>query len=208
MLEAARGRLYRRGMPSFDYNAPAELFLSKPAKRAVAPSTGGSRQPLRRSAMPLRTYEDPKPSARGLRSGMSASTVPKSNACTKPLIIRRASLSDRTHAAPALSSPHALRHEAVLGRPVKRLAVRAHCFASAGVPLALLHEAHPGSAVERLAARAHRLAIARLRCNGADYEAAHQGGNNNNFHRLPLPMLRSRRRSLDPLDPTVMRYFL
>ena len=32
MLEAARGRLYRRGMPSFDYNAPAELFLSKPAK--------------------------------------------------------------------------------------------------------------------------------------------------------------------------------
>ena len=32
MLEAARGRLYRRGMPAFDYNAPAELFLSKPAK--------------------------------------------------------------------------------------------------------------------------------------------------------------------------------
>jgi hypothetical protein len=73
---------------------------------------------------------------------MSASTVAKSNACTKPLIIRCASLSDRTHAAPALSSPHALRHEAVLGRTVKRHAVRAHCFASAGVPLALLHEAH------------------------------------------------------------------
>ena len=33
MLEAASGRLYRRGMSSFDYNAPAELFLSKPAKR-------------------------------------------------------------------------------------------------------------------------------------------------------------------------------
>jgi hypothetical protein len=32
MLEAASGRLYRRGMSSFDYNAPAELFLSKPAK--------------------------------------------------------------------------------------------------------------------------------------------------------------------------------
>ena len=32
MLEAASGWLYRRGMSSFDYNAPAELFLSKPAK--------------------------------------------------------------------------------------------------------------------------------------------------------------------------------
>ena len=43
--------------------------------------------------MPLRTYARPKPSALGLRSGMSASTVAKSNACTKPLIIRCASLS-------------------------------------------------------------------------------------------------------------------
>ena len=32
MLEAASGWLYRRGMSSFDYNAPAELFLSKRAK--------------------------------------------------------------------------------------------------------------------------------------------------------------------------------
>ena len=32
MLEAASGWLCRRGMSSFDYNAPAELFLSKPAK--------------------------------------------------------------------------------------------------------------------------------------------------------------------------------
>jgi hypothetical protein len=63
----------------------------------------------------------------------------------------------------ALSAPHALRHEAVLGRTVERLAVRAHCFTSAGVPLALLHEAHLGSAVKRLAVRAHRLALAGLR---------------------------------------------
>jgi hypothetical protein len=59
----------------------------------------------------------------------------------------------------SLSSPHALRHETILGRTVERLAVRAHCFASAGVPLALLHEAHLSSAVKRLAVRANRLAI-------------------------------------------------
>jgi hypothetical protein len=41
-LGKASGRLYRRGMSSFDYNAPAELFLSKPAK--------GSRTKYRRFA--------------------------------------------------------------------------------------------------------------------------------------------------------------
>jgi hypothetical protein len=42
VLEAASRRLYRRGMSSFDYSAPAELFLSKPAK--------GSRTKYRRFA--------------------------------------------------------------------------------------------------------------------------------------------------------------
>jgi hypothetical protein len=56
-------------MVSFDYNAPAELFLSKVA----APSIAVSRLRLRRSVMPLRTYAYPKPSAHGLRSGMSNS---------------------------------------------------------------------------------------------------------------------------------------
>ena len=49
-------------MPPFDYNAPAELFLSKPAK--------GSRKKYRRfatagSVMPLRTYASPKRLAHG-----------------------------------------------------------------------------------------------------------------------------------------------
>ena len=42
VLGAASGRLYRRGMSSFDYSAPAELFLFKPAK--------GSRTKYRRFA--------------------------------------------------------------------------------------------------------------------------------------------------------------
>ena len=74
-------------MSSFDYNAPAELFLSKPAK--------GSRTKYRRfatAAEALRyAVEDlriPTPLAHGLRSGMSALTAPKSNAYTKPLITR------------------------------------------------------------------------------------------------------------------------
>ena len=74
----------------------------------------------------------------------------------------------------ALSSPHALGHEAVLGRTVKRLALRAHCFASAGVPFALFHEAHLYSAVKRLAVRAHRLAVAGLRRCRTDREAGNQ----------------------------------
>jgi hypothetical protein len=69
----------------------------------------------------------------------------KSNAFMKPMTIRCGSLSDRARAPVlqgyALSRPHALRHQATLGRTAKRLAVRAHCFASAGVPLALPHEA-------------------------------------------------------------------
>ena len=82
-------------MPSFDYNAPAELFLAKPAK--------GSRTKYRRFATAaealryaVEDFARRKPSAHGLRSGMSASTAAKSSACTKLVIIRCVSLSDRT----------------------------------------------------------------------------------------------------------------
>jgi hypothetical protein len=81
-----------------------------------------------------------------------------------------------------LSRPHTLFHEAVLGRAVKRLALRAHCFASAGVPLTLLHEAHLGSAVKRLAVRTHRLAVAGLRYCCTDREAGNQHRYNNTPH--------------------------
>jgi hypothetical protein len=47
VLGRASGRLYPRGLASFDYNAPAELFLSK-------------RLRLRRSVTPLRTCARPK----------------------------------------------------------------------------------------------------------------------------------------------------
>jgi hypothetical protein len=47
-------------MSSFDYNAPAELFLSKPAK-GCRKSIAVSRLRLRRSVMPLRTYASPRP---------------------------------------------------------------------------------------------------------------------------------------------------
>ena len=77
---------------SFDYNAPAELFLAKPMK-------GSRTKYWRVSVMPLKTYGRPKPSARGWRLGMSASTAAKSSACTKPKTIRRASLSNRRLAA-------------------------------------------------------------------------------------------------------------
>ena len=82
--------------------------------------------------------------------------------------------SNRRTVDAALSTPHALRHEAVLGRTVKRLALRAHRLAPARVSLALLHEAHLSSAVKRLAVRAHRLAIAGLRRCRTYREASNQ----------------------------------
>ena len=78
-------------MTSFDYNAPAELFLSKPAKVA-APSIAVSQQRLRPFGTPSRTCAHPKPLAHGLRLGMNASTASKSSACTKPVIIPCANL--------------------------------------------------------------------------------------------------------------------
>ena len=80
---------------SFDYNAPAELFLAKPTKT--------SRENYRRFATAAeatvtlsRTCERPKPLVRCCRLVTSVSTAPKSSGFTKPMIIRCVSLSDRT----------------------------------------------------------------------------------------------------------------
>ena len=74
-------------MSSFDYNAPTELFLSKPAK--------GSRTKYRRfatAAEALRyAIEDlriPKAFGAWLEVGESASTAATFNACTKPKTFR------------------------------------------------------------------------------------------------------------------------
>ena len=83
-------------MSSFDYNAPAELFLAKPMK--------GSRTKYRRfatAAEALRYAVEDYAYAASLRRlacrlEMSASTASKSNACTKPMSIRCASLSERS----------------------------------------------------------------------------------------------------------------
>ena len=74
-------------MSSFDYNAPAELFLAKPIKgsRTKYRRFATAAEALRYAVEDLRT---PKPSALGWRLGMSASTAAKSSACTKPMIIR------------------------------------------------------------------------------------------------------------------------
>jgi hypothetical protein len=92
--------------------------------------------------------------------------------------------------ASALSAPHALRHETVLGRTVKRLAFCAHCFASAGFPFALLHEAHLSGAVKRLAVCAHRMAVTRLRCGRADREAGNHRRYDNALHQIILHLRR------------------
>ena len=63
-------------------------------RKVAAPSIVVSRQRPRRSVTPLRTCGRLKPSAHGLRSGTRASTAPKFSACTKPMIIRCASLSE------------------------------------------------------------------------------------------------------------------
>ena len=85
-------------MSSFDYNAPAELFLAKPIKgsRTKYRRFATAAEALRYAVEDLRT---PKPLERGLRLGMSASTAAKSSACTKPVIIRCGSLSDRARRA-------------------------------------------------------------------------------------------------------------
>jgi hypothetical protein len=99
----------------------------------------------------------------------------------------------------ALSGPHALRHKAILSRTVERFTFCAHGFTQAGVSLALLHEAHFGSTVKRLSIRTYRLAIARLRCDGANHKAGHQSSKNNRPHGFFPPMLHSPR--VDPVIP-------
>ena len=81
-------------MSSFDYNAPAELFLAKPAKgcRTKYRRFATAAEAIRYAVEELRT---PKPTARTWRSAMSASAAAKSNAFTKPKTIRCASLNDR-----------------------------------------------------------------------------------------------------------------
>ena len=80
-------------MSSFDYNAPAELFLAKPAKgsRTKYRRFETAAEALRYAVEDLRT---PKAFGACLRSGTRASTAPKFSACTKPMIIRCASLSE------------------------------------------------------------------------------------------------------------------
>jgi hypothetical protein len=80
-------------MSSFDYNAPAELFLSKPAK--------GSRTEYRRfatAAEALRYAVEelciPKTFGAWLEVWDERLTATKSNACTKPMTIRCVRLSD------------------------------------------------------------------------------------------------------------------
>ena len=80
---------------SFDYTAPAELFLAK------RPKNGRKNYERFTTAAEAIRYavEDLKPSARGCRLGMSASTAAKSNNCMKPPTIRCASLNDRASRA-------------------------------------------------------------------------------------------------------------
>jgi hypothetical protein len=82
-------------MSSFDYNAPAELFLAKTAKGSRT-SIDGSQQPLRPSVTLLR-LTDAQSLRRAAGGWDDASAAAKSNACT----IRCASLGDRRHAAHA-----------------------------------------------------------------------------------------------------------
>jgi hypothetical protein len=78
--------------------APLLNYSSPNPRRAVAPSIDGLRVRLRRFVSRWRSCAYPKPSAHGLRSGMSALTAPKSNVYTKPLITRCGSLNDRAPA--------------------------------------------------------------------------------------------------------------
>ena len=81
-------------MSSFDYSAPAELFLAKPTKgsRTKYWRFATAAEALRYAVEDLRT---PKAFGAWLEVGDERSTAAKSSACTKPKTIRCASLSDR-----------------------------------------------------------------------------------------------------------------
>ena len=83
-------------MSSFDYNAPATLFLAKTAKgsRTSIDGFATAAEALRYAVEDLWTR---KAFGAWLEVGMTASAAAKSNACT----IRCASLGDRRHAAHA-----------------------------------------------------------------------------------------------------------
>ena len=88
---------------SFDYNAPAELFLAKRTKSRRAKYR--SQQRLRPFATPLRIYHHSVLSVPGFRLAMSASAATTFSGFMKAVIIRCASLSDRSaRAPPGLSS--------------------------------------------------------------------------------------------------------
>ena len=74
--------------------------------------------------MPLRTFKHRKPSARGWRLGMSASTAAKSRAYTKPKTIRCASLSDRGRAHKFRNVNDGLLQKETAGQALPSAAVR------------------------------------------------------------------------------------
>ena len=74
-------------MSSFDYHAPAELFLAKAMKdsRTKYRRFATAAEAIRYAVEDLRT---PEPLAPGCRLANSGSTVLKPNACTKTVSIR------------------------------------------------------------------------------------------------------------------------
>ena len=88
-------------------------------------------------------------------------------------------------AGAALSRPHALRHEALLGRTVKRFAFRTHRFASTGVPFALFQEAVERGASQGLAILVNRFGCARfLRHCRAERQGRNHSSKKDSFHGL------------------------
>ena len=81
-------------MPPFDYNAPAELFLAKRTNntRARYRRFPTAAEAIRYAVEDLRTL---RILGVWMQVGTNASTVMKSSAYTRPLIIRCASLGDR-----------------------------------------------------------------------------------------------------------------
>src|SRR6476646_21016 len=82
-------------MSFFDYSAPAELFLAKPAKgsRTKYWRFATAAEAIRYAVETLRT---PKAFGASLEVGDESFNCSKSSACTKRVIIRCVSRSDRT----------------------------------------------------------------------------------------------------------------
>ena len=86
-------------MSSFDYRAPAELFLAKPMKgsRTKYWRFTTAAEALRYAVEDLRT---PKAFGAWLEVGDERFDSSEINACTKPMVIHCGSLSDRWRAGP------------------------------------------------------------------------------------------------------------